>query len=63
LTEQDRQAILAIKTVWHRRPDYGSRVSSADIYAAVLEDGVRDLAAFDEWLRCRTILRADPSQT
>lgn len=54
LTEQDRLAILAIKTVWHRRPDYGTVVRSADIYAAVLEDGVRDVVAFDNWLRRRT---------
>ena len=50
LTEQTRQSILAIKTVWHRRPGYETQVTSADIYAAVVEDGVRDLAAFDEWL-------------
>jgi len=54
LTEQHRRPILAIKTVWHRRPDYGAGVSSADIYTAVMEDGVRDVAGFDEWLRRRT---------
>jgi hypothetical protein len=54
LTEETRQAILAIKTAWHQRPEYGAGVSSADIYAAVLEDGVRDVAAFDEWLRRRS---------
>ena len=52
LTEQDRQAILAIKTAWHQYPDYGARVRSADIYAAVVEDGVRDIAGFERWI-CR----------
>ena len=54
LTEQNRQAILAIKTTWHRRPEYGVQAFSADIYAAVVEDGVRDLAGFEQWLRGRS---------
>lgn len=54
LTEQNRQAILAIKTEWRRRPEYGVQVSSADIYTAVTQNGVREVAAFDEWRRRRT---------
>lgn len=56
LTEENRQAILAIKTVLHRRSDYGSRITSADIYTAVLENGIRDIAAFDQWLRKRVVV-------
>lgn len=54
LTEQSRGAILAIKTAWHRRPESGTGVSSADIYAAVVEDGVGDIASFEAWLLRRS---------
>jgi hypothetical protein len=36
--------------VWSTRPQYGSSVRSWHIYTAVLDDGVRDRAGFDEWL-------------
>jgi hypothetical protein len=61
LTEHAREAILAIKTVWHVRPEYGSRVTSADIYSAVVEDGVRDVASFEEWLRRRNSDQVAPN--
>ncbi|WP_052720284.1 MULTISPECIES: hypothetical protein [Actinoplanes] len=51
LTEEERQAILAIKTLWHQRPEYPGEVSGFDIYTAVLEHGVRDAVEFGAWLR------------
>src|SRR4029077_8756692 len=41
LTPETRLAILRIKDAWHRRPEYRSVVRSYDIYAAVLDHGVR----------------------
>ena len=50
LTPEARSTILLIKSAWASRPEYGKRVKSVDIYSAVLEDGVRTLAEFDQWL-------------
>jgi hypothetical protein len=49
LTTEARTTILAIKSAWASRPEYGKSVMSVDIYRAVLDDGVRTLEAFDEW--------------
>jgi hypothetical protein len=51
LTDEERQAILAIKTVWHLRPEYPDEVSGFDICTAVLEHGVRTAVEFGVWLR------------
>ncbi|GAA4948687.1 hypothetical protein [Actinoplanes utahensis] len=51
LTEEERQAILAIKQVWHRRPEYPDEVGGFDIYTAVLEHEVRTAVEFGVWLR------------
>ncbi|MEU4420338.1 hypothetical protein AB0F81_06900 [Actinoplanes sp. NPDC024001] len=51
LTDEERQAILAIKTVWHQRPEYPDEVGGIDIYTAVLEHGVRTAVEFGVWLR------------
>ena len=48
LTEEERQAILAIKSVWHERAEYPG---SFDVYTAVLEHGVRTAVEFGVWLR------------
>lgn len=53
LTDDARLAILRIKTLWSRRPEYGSSVRSWDIYTAVLDDNVRDAGEFDQWLSRR----------
>ncbi|MFG2051978.1 hypothetical protein ACGFIW_31665 [Micromonospora sp. NPDC048935] len=55
LTEETRAAILLVKDAWAGRPEYGKSVSSWDIYAAVLDDGVRTPADFEEWIRRRHI--------
>jgi hypothetical protein len=36
--------------VWHRLPSYPDQVSGWEIYAAVLNDGVRTAAEFGTWL-------------
>jgi hypothetical protein len=41
LTAEQRRAILRIKDVWHRRPEYPDEISGLEIYTAVLEHGVR----------------------
>ncbi|GAA2862759.1 hypothetical protein Acy02nite_53300 [Actinoplanes cyaneus] len=51
LSDEERQAILAIKTIWHQRPEYPDEVSGWDIYRAVLDDGVRTAVEFGVWLR------------
>jgi hypothetical protein len=50
LTAHQRQAILRIKDVWHRRPEYPHSVGSSEIYNAVLDDGVRTPQEFERWL-------------
>jgi hypothetical protein len=50
LTEESRDAILAIKTGWARRAEYGTSVTSHDIYTAVLDDGIADVDGFAAWL-------------
>ena len=49
LTPETRAAILLIKHAWARRPEYGNGVTSWDIYRAVLDDGVRTTADFEQW--------------
>jgi hypothetical protein len=50
LTAEQRDAILRIKDVWHRRPEYPDEIGGTDIYRAVLEDGVRTPQQFADWL-------------
>lgn len=51
LSDEERQAILAIKNVWHQRPEYPDEVCGWDICTAVLEYGVRTAVEFGVWLR------------
>ncbi|WP_052667787.1 hypothetical protein [Nitriliruptor alkaliphilus] len=53
LTDDARLAILRIKGDWCHRPEYGRSVTSADIYTAVLDHGVGDLAGFASWVAGR----------
>ncbi len=53
LTPETRRAILLIKSAWAGRSEYGTAVGSFDIYSAVLNDGVRTTAQFDQWLMKR----------
>jgi hypothetical protein len=50
LIDEQRLAILQIKDVWHRRPEYPDEVSGFEIYTAVLEHGVRTPDEFGAWL-------------
>jgi hypothetical protein len=50
ITDQQRLAVLRIKDVWHRLPDYPDQVSGWEIYSAVLGDGVRTPDQFARWL-------------
>jgi hypothetical protein len=59
LTYESRDAILLIKEAWARRPEYGSSVSSYDIYTAVLDHGVTTGEAFAEWLRSSRLRPTD----
>ncbi|MFD1674364.1 hypothetical protein [Alicyclobacillus fodiniaquatilis] len=51
ITPELRKSILNIKRVWSTRVEYGKQVTSYDIYTAVLDDDIRTLSQFDEWLR------------
>jgi len=46
LTDDTRAAILAVKAACWRHPQYRRGFTSADVYAAVLDRGVRDVDAF-----------------
>jgi hypothetical protein len=50
ITDEQRRAVLRIKDVWHRRPEYPDRVGGMEIYTAVIEDGVRTPERFGAWL-------------
>lgn len=50
ITAEQRAAVLRIKDDWHRRPSYPHQVGGLEIYAAVLDDGVRTPAQFATWL-------------
>ncbi|WP_437510913.1 hypothetical protein [Sorangium sp. So ce1099] len=49
-----RQAILWIKDVWSRRPEYPEQIGGVDIYAAVVEHGARTPADFHAHLEARS---------
>jgi hypothetical protein len=51
LTPETRLAILWIKDLWHRLPDYPYTVGGFEVYDAVLHHGVRTPEAFDHYLR------------
>jgi hypothetical protein len=53
ITAEQRAAVLRIKDVWHRRPSYPDQVSGAEIYTAVIEDGIRDPEEFAAWLTAK----------
>lgn len=55
LTDETRAAILAVKAACWRHPQYRRGFTSADVYAAVLDRGVRDIDAFWADLRNRGI--------
>jgi hypothetical protein len=50
ITAEQRDAILRIKDVWHRRPEYPDEVGGTEVYRAVLDDGVRTPQQFADWL-------------
>jgi hypothetical protein len=53
ITAGERSAVLRIKDVWHRRPDYPDQVGGLDIYTAVINDGVHTPEQFAAWLADR----------
>ena len=59
ITLEQRVAVLRIKDVWHRRPCYPDQVSGAEIYEAVIEDGVRSPEGFAAWLNARGLPTGD----
>jgi hypothetical protein len=56
LTDETRLAILWLKDLWHRRPEYMVKMSSPDIYDAVFDHGVRTPAQFEIYLAERGTL-------
>jgi hypothetical protein len=50
ITPEQRAAVLRIKKVWCRRPEYPDDVSGLEIYNAVLDDNVRTPDGFAAWL-------------
>jgi hypothetical protein len=50
ITDEQRAAVLRIKDVWHRLPSYPDHVGGFEIYAAVIDNGVRTPDQFRSWL-------------
>lgn len=53
LTDETLLAILWLKDIWHRRPEYMVEMGSADIYDAVLDSSVRTPDQFEAYLAAR----------
>lgn len=53
ITAEQRTAVLRIKDAWHSRPCYPDQVGGLDIYAAVVDHGVRSPRQFAAWLAQR----------
>jgi hypothetical protein len=58
VTAEQRGAILRIKDVWHRSPNYPEQIGGTEIYTAVLDDGVRTPEEFGTWLTAHGYLDA-----
>jgi hypothetical protein len=63
LDEATRQAILTIKEVCWQHPEYRRGFTSADVYSAVLDGGVRDIRGFWAYLKARKGVTAEKRQT
>jgi hypothetical protein len=50
ITTEQRAAVLRIKDVWFRLPNYPDEIGGFEIYTAVTEDGVRTPELFRGWL-------------
>lgn len=53
ITDDQRAAVLRIKDVWFRLPNYPDQISGLEIYTAVIEDDVRTPSQFNGWLAVR----------
>ena len=51
ITDENRINILGIKYLISQDPRYGREISSIDIYTAVLDYGIVDLAGFEKYLK------------
>ena len=49
ISPAERRAVLRIKDMWCRQPNYPDEIGGADIYRAVMEDGVRTPDEFGVW--------------
>jgi hypothetical protein len=61
ITDEQRAAVLRIKDVWHRHPDYPDQISGLEIYTAVLHHGVRTPPQFAAWLAEHGLLQPQAS--
>lgn len=55
LTDEKRKIILKIKGVVFKSPKFRKEIFSMDIYEAVLNQGVKDIFEFKDYLRGRGI--------
>jgi hypothetical protein len=54
ITDEYREIILRIKQVLtDRQRSSETRMASALVYQAVMDDGIREITDFDEWLNNR----------
>jgi hypothetical protein len=59
LTDENREIILSIKEACWTHPEYRRGFTSGDVYSAVLERGIRDVAGF--WKDLKTTKGITPS--
>jgi hypothetical protein len=56
ITDEQRTAVLRIKDVWFRLPNYPDQIGGFEIYTAVIDDSVRTPEEFRRWLVDRELL-------
>jgi hypothetical protein len=57
ITDEQRDAVLRIKDVWHRLPGYPEEVGGVHVYTAVLDHGIRTADEFAAWVAARPAAR------
>lgn len=53
LTDENKKIILEIKNQIYENPKYRKEIFAVDVYKAVIENGVKDLKEFNEYLKRR----------
>jgi hypothetical protein len=59
IDQDKRPPILAIKNHFCKHPEYRRKFTSSDIYHAVIEEGIRSVGEFSQWLKVNRGILSD----